>query len=187
MRPHCALSSDLPFGSIDSFKCAAHRGETMTLRTLLFVLLAALLTMPATAQAQLYKWVDEDGGINYGDTPPPNAKNVQPVSQGSVSVVPGVSKDEMAGMRDRDEQRRKQREQREADEARAVEKARAAAPREQPAADSYATDYGYWPTRPRPRPPEIGKNRPRPEQPIAKPGTPAEPPSLGQPPILRGR
>jgi hypothetical protein len=185
MRAHCALSSDLPFGSIDSVQCAAHRGETMTLRTLLFVLLAALLTMPATALAQLYKWVDEDGGINYGDTPPPKAKDVRPVSQGSVSVVPGVSKDEMAGMRDRDEHRRKQREQRETDEARAAEKARAAAPREQPASDSYATDYGYWPTRP--RPPEIGKNRPRPEQPIAKPGTPAEPPSLGQPPILRGR
>jgi hypothetical protein len=194
MSAHCVLSTTLPFvcirkhwkafGWIDSLCCAAHRGRTMTLRCLLFVLLAALLALPVGAQAQLYKWVDEDGGINYGDTPPPKAKNVRPVSQGSVSVVPGVSKDQMASMRKRDDQRRLEREQREADEARAAEKARAAAPPEPQYADSYVPDYGYWPTRP--RPPDIGKNRPRPDPPSAKP-LPAEPPSMGQPNILRGR
>ena len=143
----------------------------MTRHTLPFVLLAALLAMPAAVTAQLYKWVDEDGGVNYGDTPPPKAKNVRPVGQGSVSVVPGVPKDQIDAMRERDEQRRKEREQRDADQARAAEMARAAAPREPQYADSYVPDYGYWPIRT--RPPDIGKNRPRPEKPIARPKTPA--------------
>ena len=95
----------------------------MTRHTLPFVLLAALLAMPAAVTAQLYKWVDEDGGVNYGDTPPPKAKNVRPVGQGSVSVVPGVPKDQIDAMRERDEQRRKEREQRDADQARAADNA----------------------------------------------------------------
>jgi hypothetical protein len=157
----------------------------MSLRTLLAVLLAAHLAMPAAVLAQLYKWVDEDGGVNYGDTPPPKAKNVQPVRQGSVSVVPGVPKDQMDGMRERDDQRRRERAQREADEARAAEKARAAPPNEPQTADSYVSDYGYWPTRP--RPPNVGKNKPSPGQPVAKPKAPAGPQPLGEPNILRGR
>jgi hypothetical protein len=158
----------------------------MTRRTVPFVLLAALLAMPAAVTAQLYKWVDEDGGVTYGDTPPPKAKNVRPVNQGSVSVVPGVPQDQMDAMRERDEQRRREREQREADQARAAaEAARAAPPREPQYADSYAPDYGYWPMRT--RPPDTGKNRPRPEKPIARPKTPAGPPPLGEPNILRGR
>ena len=159
----------------------------MSLRNLLYVLLAALLAMPAAVPAQLYKWVDEDGGVNYGDTPPPKAKNVRPVSPGNVSVVPGVPQDQIDGMRERDEQRRKDREQREADQARAAEAARVAPPREPQYADSVVPDYGYWPTRPRPRPPDSGKNRPRLDKPIAKPKTPAGPPPLGEAHILRGR
>lgn len=42
------------------------RGSTLPL------LLAALLTAPA--QAGLYKWVDAEGNVHYGDRPPPNAK-----------------------------------------------------------------------------------------------------------------
>jgi hypothetical protein len=157
----------------------------MTRLILLFALLAALLAMPAAVPAQLYKWIDVDGGVNYGDTPPPKAKNVRPVNQGSVSVVPGVPKEQIDAMRERDEQRRREREQREADQARAAEAARAAPPREPQYADSDAPHYGYWPARL--RPPDIGKNRPRPERPIAKPKAPAGPPPLGEPHILRGR
>ena len=157
----------------------------MTRLALPFVLLAALLAMPAAVPAQLYKWIDEDGGVNYGDTPPPNAKNVRPVSPGNVSVVPGVPKDQIDAMRERDEQRRREREQREADQARAAEAARAAPPREPQYAENYETDYGYWPTRL--RPPDRGKNRPRPDKPIARPKSPAGPPTLGEPNILRGR
>jgi hypothetical protein len=91
----------------------------------------------------------------------------------------------MDAMRARDEQRRKEREQHEADQARAAEAARIALPPEPQYAESYVADYGYWPIRT--RPPGHGKNRPRPEKPIAKPKAPAGPPALGEPNILRGR
>ena len=41
--------------------------------TKLLVILAAL-AFSATASAQLYKWVDKDGKVQYGDNPPPNTK-----------------------------------------------------------------------------------------------------------------
>jgi hypothetical protein len=34
----------------------------------------ALLFAAGTANAQLYRWVDKDGKVRYGDTPPPGAK-----------------------------------------------------------------------------------------------------------------
>jgi glutaredoxin len=38
----------------------------------------SLLVFALTAQAQLYRWIDDSGKVNYTDTPPPaNAKNVQ--------------------------------------------------------------------------------------------------------------
>jgi hypothetical protein len=37
-------------------------------------LLIALLAIAAPAQAQLYKWVDKNGVLNYTDTPPADAK-----------------------------------------------------------------------------------------------------------------
>lgn len=37
------------------------------------VFLALLLLAAGTADAQLYKWVDKDGKVRYGDTPPPGA------------------------------------------------------------------------------------------------------------------
>ncbi len=40
--------------------------------------LAALLLLPALAQAQTYRWVDDKGKVHYSDqAPPPSAKNVQ--------------------------------------------------------------------------------------------------------------
>src|SRR6185436_7157805 len=38
------------------------------------LLLAVLLAFSAGAAAQTYKWVDKDGKVRYGDTPPPDAK-----------------------------------------------------------------------------------------------------------------
>ena len=42
------------------------------MKTLLAALFAAALAFPAAAQ--MYKWVDKDGKVRYGDTPPPGAK-----------------------------------------------------------------------------------------------------------------
>jgi glutaredoxin len=39
--------------------------------------LALLLAAPALALAQQYRWIDESGRVQYGDAPPPGAKNVQ--------------------------------------------------------------------------------------------------------------
>lgn len=50
-------------------------------------LIACLLCATASsADAQLYKWVDENGGVNYGDWPPSGVK-LQPMNQGTVSSV----------------------------------------------------------------------------------------------------
>ena len=42
------------------------------------ILVLVLLSFAATAQAQLYRWVDEQGSVHYTDQPPPpNAKKVE--------------------------------------------------------------------------------------------------------------
>ncbi|MGQ0653349.1 MAG: DUF4124 domain-containing protein [Betaproteobacteria bacterium] len=38
--------------------------------------LVLLLCFPLIAHAQIYKWVDEKGRVQYGERPPPNAKPV---------------------------------------------------------------------------------------------------------------
>lgn len=163
----------------------------MAMRNLLAVLMAGLLAAPVPVLAQLYKWLDADGVVNYGDLPPPNATNVQPVGPASLSVVPGVPKEQMEAMRERDEQRRQEALQREAEEARARASARppAGAPSELQTYEEYAYDYDYGPIfgygPPRVRRP--GGNRPRPHPPIARPAPPVLPMPLGEPSILQGR
>ena len=49
----------------------------MILRAFLLVLLAAAAGL---AQAQQYRWVDESGKTQFGDTPPPGAKQVSKMS-----------------------------------------------------------------------------------------------------------
>ena len=159
---------------------------------LLSVLMALLLAAPLPVLAQLYKWLDADGVVNYGDLPPPNAKNVQAVGPASLSVVPGVPKEQMDAMRERDEQRRQTALKLEADEARARASARASGgvPSELQSYEEYAYDYDYGPFfgygPPRVRRP--GASRPpRPHPPIAKPTPPVQPMPLGEPSILLGR
>jgi hypothetical protein len=51
----------------------------------LILLLAVLgLLVGSTANAQMYKWVDADGKVRYGDTPPPGGKasTVKPPAAG---------------------------------------------------------------------------------------------------------
>ena len=54
--------------------------------TILFILTCALGATAPTASAQLYKWVDDGGVVNYGDWPPAGVK-VQPVVGGTLSSV----------------------------------------------------------------------------------------------------
>ena len=58
---------------LGKFKRQAEFHPDMRLFTLLL-----LLTLPLTASAQLYRWVDANGRVTYSDQPPPpNAKDVQ--------------------------------------------------------------------------------------------------------------
>ncbi len=61
-------------------------------------LLAAFAVAAAgVAQAEVYKWIDERGVVNYGDQPPASSKNAIPldVTTSTLSVVPGSSPDEL--------------------------------------------------------------------------------------------
>lgn len=140
------------------------------------MLLALLVALPWWAQAQLYRWVDENGVVNYGDRPPPSrTKGVRTLNEGAgnVSVVPGLSKDELQRLRERDEQQRLQQLERENEDLRARERARASSPPETVYTEVYVPAYGYGPP-PRHRPPDGLKGGPRPEQPINKPKPPGK-------------
>jgi glutaredoxin len=66
-------------------------------------LLLLLLTISPVTQADLYKWVDENGKIHYGDSPPDNAKlkkiTGKVSSFSSVSVEPFVYDPELVTRR----------------------------------------------------------------------------------------
>jgi hypothetical protein len=53
---------------------------------ILFILTCVLCAAAPTAHAQLYKWVDDSGVVNYGDWPPSGVK-LQPVNHGTLSSV----------------------------------------------------------------------------------------------------
>jgi hypothetical protein len=117
------------------------------------------------ATAQLFKWIDDEGVVNYGDSPPPGIR-VLPVTHGTVSSVGGVPKQQMEEMRARDQQRKAQRAGRDADEVATVPGPTAVPTDDVQYAEGYAAGYGYPPRRLRPAAPTV---RPRPEQPIANP------------------
>ncbi len=64
--------------------------------------LTALFLFAASAQAQLYRWVDENGRVRYSDTPPPaSAKSVERKKYGGTgSGDPGISYATQRAMRD---------------------------------------------------------------------------------------
>lgn len=84
-------------------------------RAVAAALAAALLAAAPAASAQVYRWIDERGGVNYGNKPPPNARNVTPMneSDGKVSTVPGMTPQQIEASRDRADQRRMDRLERE--------------------------------------------------------------------------
>jgi hypothetical protein len=53
------------------------------------LLLMALLLAAAGASAQQYKWVDRNGRVQYGDTPPPGA-SATPLRRPSGSAAPAA-------------------------------------------------------------------------------------------------
>jgi hypothetical protein len=149
--------------------------KTFTRRLSGFALGAALL-VAGGAQGQMYRWVDDRGVVNYSDQPPPaRSRGARTLAEGAgnVSVVPGLSKEELQRVRERDEQQRLQQLERENEELRARERARASAPPEAVYTEVYVPAYGYGQP-PRRRPPDGAKGGQRPEQPIAKPKPPGK-------------
>ena len=132
---------------------------------------ATLVVAPASAAPEIYKWIEADGSVHYGNTPPARTKNVRLVGMesGTVSVVPGMSKEEKNRLREREDQMRLQRLELEVEELRAREQAREFAQPDVIYTDVYVPAYGYG-RRLDGRDP--GRVKPRPEQPIAKPRPP---------------
>ena len=146
----------------------------MSLRTATVALLFSLLSgLSPAATAQVYKWVDENGVVNYGDKPPTRNRAAHPLAEngGSVSVVPGIPKDELDRMQQQSMQHRVRQLELEVDELRARGGARDnAVPYSVPAdvpVYTYGYGYGYpYPRRPL-HPPVAERPGPRPEHPIA--------------------
>lgn len=90
----------------------------------------AVVMLPAAAQTTLYKWVDERGVVNYGDTPPAGAKKVSQVdeSKTTLSVVPGLAQETLDDLQEREMRARIERLERELQELRERESRKAAAP-----------------------------------------------------------
>lgn len=90
--------------------------------------LVALALVSAPALAEVWKWVDETGKVNYGDKPPPGRARALGEDSGRVSVVQGISREEIERLNQRLEQQRVQELERELDALRAREQALAHAP-----------------------------------------------------------
>jgi hypothetical protein len=81
---------------------------------------AFALLAPLAAEAELYRWVDDRGVVNYSNIRPEGVQKVAQLAEDSrVSTVPGVSADEAARLRQRELEARIERLERALDEARA--------------------------------------------------------------------
>lgn len=92
---------------------------------------AVLLLLAAVgADAQVYRWVDEQGKVHYGERPPGGTR-ASPVED-KIATPPGTAKPKTdAAQQERDFQRRRiEREQQEAREQKAGEKSKQACERE---------------------------------------------------------
>jgi len=94
-----------------------------------FCVCVVLLFAVSPASAQLYKWVDKDGKVRYGDTPPPGAKTSSikaPESSGAApagDAVKGGKKDAKKGPLTPAEQAQEFRKRREASQKAAAKDA----------------------------------------------------------------
>lgn len=75
---------------------------------LLSSLFGALLGIAAPAAAQTYRWLDPEGRVHYGDAPPAQARELRALNaeRSTLSVVPGLSKEDLEAARRRSEQAR---------------------------------------------------------------------------------
>ena len=103
------------------------------------VFLALLLLAAGAADAQLYKWVDKDGRVRYGDTPPPGAA-ASSIKAPAPSAAPAASAPDAKGAKGPLTEAEKEQafRKRQADAAKAAEKADSEARAKQEKADNCA-------------------------------------------------
>ena len=91
-------------------------------RTLLFV---CMMGIACAAQAQQYKWVDKDGKVQYGDTPPPGVKatRLKPPPGSSQAPPSAAKKDAEKALSPEGAFRKRQQEAKDKDEKAAKERA----------------------------------------------------------------
>jgi hypothetical protein len=140
---------------------------------------AVLGASPVPAAAQLFRWIDERGTVNYGDTPPANARQVTPLNpdKSGVSVVPGLTREDLDRAKKRSEQARIERLEREVDALREDSGNRPPPPPPPPpAAEPVYAPYYYdgrlRPPRPNPNPHPHPKPLPKPIEPPPPPPPP---------------
>jgi hypothetical protein len=84
------------------------------------IVCALAFLAPLAAEAELYRWVDDRGVVNYSNIRPEGVQKVAQLAPDSrVTTIPGVSADEAARLRQRELEARIERLERELDEARA--------------------------------------------------------------------
>jgi len=54
------------------------------------VAVVSLLLLPFSTQAGVYKWVDKEGNVHFGDAPPPAAEEREPVHIIDTNVIRGL-------------------------------------------------------------------------------------------------
>jgi hypothetical protein len=77
------------------------------------IVLMTALAFAASAAAQQYRWIDKDGKVEYGDTPPPGAKATRLNLPAAAPQPPAPAKDALtpeAAFRKRQQERREQEE-----------------------------------------------------------------------------
>jgi hypothetical protein len=96
-----------------------------SMRTIFAVL--AALAFAAAASAQTYKWVDKDGKVRYGDTPPPgaNVTRLKPPPRGVAAPAPEAKKDAAKPLSPEAAFQKRQKEQQDQEEKAAKERAEA--------------------------------------------------------------
>lgn len=112
----------------------------MKTRLVLYSLTWLAVAAAGPASAELYKWVDEKGVVNYGDKPPAAARNVRALddTNARLSVVPGLPPETMQRERERAAESRVEQLERQLQESQARERSASYAAAQAAAAASYA-------------------------------------------------
>jgi len=87
------------------------------------LLIYLILTLPALAQAEVYRWVDSEGRTHFGDRPPTQAASQEVQVESAPARVDNAARDRQQKMNVFLEQKQQERDQRRAADAKAEKQA----------------------------------------------------------------